>query len=169
MIRLTRVRSAAIPDRFHGASRIKYEQTLLDARRTFLATPGAKFDFLQSSMWSPAKPQLETESNSKCGYCEVVARATAHCDVEHIRPKRRYWWSALCYDNYVLACQICNQTHKGDSYPVAAPLAEPAITGAATAAEIAALVNTLAPDPLSDDALCALAITIRAGATRTPT
>jgi hypothetical protein len=157
VIQLTRLRSAALPGRFHGANRKQHEKSLLEARRTFLATPGSKFDFLTSSMWSPAKPQLEAESNSKCGYCEVVARATAHCDVEHIRPKSKYWWLALCYDNYVLACQICNQTHKGDTYPVAVALVEPVLTGTATPADIANLVNTLAPDPIADDAILRLA------------
>jgi len=38
-------------------------------------------------MWGPAKPQLDAEAHGKCGYCEALARATAHCDVEHIRPK----------------------------------------------------------------------------------
>ena len=60
----------------------------------------------------------------------------------------RDWWLALCYDNYVLACQICNQSHKGERYPVAALMAEPAITSTATAAELDALLNTFAPDPL---------------------
>jgi hypothetical protein len=85
-------------------------------------------------------------------YCEAPASVTAHCDVEHIRPKSVYWWLALCYDNYVFACQICNQTHKGDLYPVVAALPEPLLTAAATPADIDALLNTLAPDPLADDA-----------------
>jgi hypothetical protein len=147
-----RLRSAAIPARFRGASRKNHERALLTARRDFLANPGSKFDFLTGSMWGPAKPQLDAETHGKCGYCEALARATAHCDVEHIRPKSVYWWLALCYDNYVLACQICNQTHKGDKYPVVAALAEPSITATATPAQIEGLLNTLAPDPLADDA-----------------
>lgn len=122
------------------------------ARRNFLANPGSKFDFLTGSMWGSAKPQLEAEAHAKCGYCEALARANAHCDVEHIRPKSVYWWLALCYDNYVLACQVCNQTHKGDAYPVATALPGPLVTDAATGAQIDALLNTFAPDPLADDA-----------------
>lgn len=148
MIRLTRQRSTAIPARFRGADRISNERALLAARRDHITSGATKFEFLKSSMWSPSKPQLDAEANGKCAYCEALARANAHCDVEHIRPKKTYWWLALCYDNYVLACQICNQTHKGDKYPVAAAaLGEPAITGSADTILINSLSNTLAPDP----------------------
>lgn len=158
MIKLTRNRAAAIPKAFQGQGRIDRERRLLTARRDFLAVLGSKFDFLDSSLWKPAKPLLEAESFDKCGYCEALAKATAHCDVEHIRPKSFYWWLALCFDNYVLACQICNQSHKGDQYPVAAALPEPQLTGTTTPQQIDALVDTLAPDPLADDALLTLAV-----------
>ena len=157
MIQLTRQRTAAIPARFRGADRLTHERELLEARRDHIASGNASFTFLKSSMWGPSKDLLDAESNAKCGYCEASARANAHCDVEHIRPKKKYWWLALCYDNYVLACQICNQTHKGDKYPTAAAaLVEPAITGTANAALINGLLNTFAPDPLNDDATLTL-------------
>ncbi len=152
MIQLHRIRSTAIPTRFRGAQRITHERELLTARRDHLATAGSKFDFLKGSMWGPSKPQLEIEAQDKCGYCEASAKATAHCDVEHIRPKSVYWWLALCYDNYVLACQICNQSNKGDQYPVVAALVGPALLGTTTDTQINGLSNTFAPDPLHDDA-----------------
>ena len=114
MIRLSRIRTTAIPTRFRGTQRITRERELMTALRDHLATPGSEFKFLKNSLWSPSKPRLKAEAHDKCGYCEAFATAVAHCDVEHIRPKSVYWWLALCYDNYVLACQICNQSHPGD-------------------------------------------------------
>lgn len=108
MIRLSRARSAAIPARFRGVKRQLRERALLTARRDFLASAGSTFDFLTNALWKDAKAPLKAESHKKCGYCEALASVTAHCDVEHIRPKSAYWWLALCYDNYVFACQICN-------------------------------------------------------------
>jgi hypothetical protein len=153
MIRLTRQRTTAIPARYRGADRIGHEEALLTARRDQLAAGEGSLGFLKSSMWKPAKARLEAETAGKCGYCEAFARNVAHCDVEHIRPKSIYWWLGLCFDNYVLSCQICNQApNKLDQYPVTRLLAEPAIRADTPAARIAALANTIAPDPLNDDA-----------------
>jgi hypothetical protein len=69
----------------------------------------------------------------------------AHGDVEHFRPKSHYWWLAYCYDNYVFACQLCNQSFKGDEFPVNKPrLVAPALSANPTPAELAAV----SPDPL---------------------
>jgi hypothetical protein len=94
---------------------------------------------------------LEKETGEKCGYCEASAKAVCHCDVEHMRPKALYWWLALCFDNYVLGCQLCNQTYKGDQYPLDGPLlVGPNLTAQTTDAALEALANTFAPDPLDD-------------------
>ena len=66
-----------------------------------------------SRVWKAAKPQLKIESGGKCAYCESPTDTVAHGDVEHFRPKSVYWWLAYCYDNYVYACQICNQVLQG--------------------------------------------------------
>lgn len=90
-------------------------------------TSGASLDFA-SAGWKPAKGQLKRESNGKCAYCEASTDTVAHGDVEHFRPKSLYWWLAFCYDNYLFACQVCNQVHKGDNFPVTtARLAAPAM------------------------------------------
>lgn len=157
MIQLSRQRTADIPARYRGAERISNEKALLDARRDFLQAGGASFGYLESSMWKPAKARLDVEAAGKCGYCEAEARVVAHCDVEHIRPKSVYWWLGLCFDNYVLSCQICNQTHKGDKYPARRPMAPPPVTAASTAAALARLADTIAPDPLNDDSALTLA------------
>jgi hypothetical protein len=70
-----------------------------------------------SNVWKAAKPQLKLETGGKCAYCESPTDTVAHGDVEHYRPKSKYWWLAYCYENYLYACQICNQVYKGDEFP----------------------------------------------------
>lgn len=157
MIRLNRVRTASIPERFRGAKRLANEKELVRAWRKHLADGAASFSYLESSMWKPAKAQLEIEAAEKCGFCEAPAKAVTHCDVEHFRPKSIYWWLGLCYDNYLLACEICNQKHKRDQYPAARPLKGPRVSAATQDARIDSIVNCFAPDPLNDDARHTLA------------
>lgn len=143
MIQLQRVRTTqAIPGRFHGPGRITTERALLELQR---AGKGPK-----SSVWKQAKPQLRTETDGKCAYCEGKASHVAHGDVEHFRPKSVYWWLAYCYDNYVYACQICNQTFKGSNFPTTGPAMQgPDVQPTATDAELDALAGALGPDPMN--------------------
>jgi hypothetical protein len=144
MIRLTRQRAAkAIPAKFRGQARLESELKLLKLR-----AGGEKPD---SGHWTAAKPQLRKESGGKCAYCEGPTDLVAHADVEHFRPKAVYWWLAYCYDNYLYACQICNQVYKSDQFPCDGPqLAGPTMPARATDASLRALLGTFAPDPLQD-------------------
>jgi len=112
LIQLTRDRSR-VPAAFTGAGHVANEGRL---RRQL---PAREFTF-SSAVWKKAKPRLRRESAGKCAYCESATEAVAHGDVEHFRPKSVYWWLAYCYDNYLFACQICNESYKGDRFPVAA-------------------------------------------------
>jgi hypothetical protein len=100
----------------------------------------------ESKSWKPAKTALKRESGGKCAYCEAPTDVVAHGDVEHFRPKSKYWWLAFCFDNYLYSCQLCNQTYKGDNFPVSGAVAPapamPAVkpSGAALDALVAALV-----------------------------
>lgn len=117
MIKLTRSRAAtAIPASFKGANLIKKAKILIALYYTAQAQ-GASMDF-DSAAWKPAKGALKKETGGKCAYCEASTETVAHGDVEHFRPKSVYWWLAFCYDNYLFACQLCNQTFKGDNFPV---------------------------------------------------
>ena len=113
--------------------------TLTEGKRSF-----------DSDYWKRAKPQLKLESGGKCAYCEAPTETVAHGDVEHFRPKSAYWWLAYCYDNYLFACQICNQTYKGNAFPIAGSAYPPPTLPAETAedAEIERIVADFAPDPL---------------------
>jgi len=64
----------------------------------------------------------------KCCYCEHTISWKLESDVEHFRPKTRiqgvpqhpgYWWLAYAWDNYFLACKICNTQYKGNQFPLA--------------------------------------------------
>jgi hypothetical protein len=147
MIRLARDRSAgSVHAGFRGPRRAAKMLALLDGH---LAG-----DVRFTDSWKDVKGQLRAESFDKCAYCEAPTSVVAHGDVEHFRPKSVYWWLAYCYENYVFACQICNQVYKSDRFPVhGAPMTCPPIpegAAALTEAERRAIAARLAPDPLTD-------------------
>jgi hypothetical protein len=154
MTKLERVRTAAaIPAAFRGAGRIAKSLELIEGR------VAGTLEF-RSTVWKAAKPQLKLETGGKCAYCESPTDTVAHGDVEHFRPKSKYWWLAYCYDNYVYACQICNQVHKGDEFPIhaaAGAWAGPLVPAPPTSAALAALAEKLVPDALDVTAGHALA------------
>lgn len=145
MTKLERLRTAAaIPAAFRGAGRIERSLELIQGHIA------GTLEF-KSTVWKMAKPQLKLESGGKCAYCESPTDTVAHGDVEHFRPKSKYWWLAYCYDNYVYACQICNQVHKGDEFPIygsGGPWAGPALPATPTSAALATLAASLTPDAL---------------------
>jgi hypothetical protein len=151
MIRLTRVRTPeAIAESFRGARRRQLERELIERHRAQLPP--------RQTVWKAAKDQLRRESSGKCAYCEGKASHVAHGDVEHFRPKATYWWLAYCWDNYVYACQICNQSYKGENFPIAGtrwPEPQPP-------ADLDLFTGSLAPDPLDAAAVRAFQATARA-------
>ncbi len=147
MIFLERTRTdKGIPSGFRGKQREKKELTLLTARRDDTLDK-----LFKTAPWKTAKPRLSDESCVKCAYCESTAESQ-HGDVEHFRPKSVWWWLALCYDNYLLSCQICNQVYKSDKFPLATggkTLGEPTLNSSTTNAHLQAIAGTLAPDPVA--------------------
>ena len=117
MIALQR-RRQAIPKTFREPGLTVAAHKLLDL---YFAAPGPEGLAFKASAWKPAKSALKKESGGKCAYCEAPTHTVAHGDVEHFRPKSRYWWLAFCFDNYLYSCQICNQSYKGNKFPVAGP------------------------------------------------
>jgi hypothetical protein len=152
VIRLQRVRTAgAIPLGFRGQKRVERALLLL------VGTRDGTLEFTsKNSYWKGAKPQLKRESAGKCAYCEAPTDVVAHGDVEHFRPKSRYWWLAYCYDNYLFSCQICNQTFKGDEFPrvgpelaLDPPLPNP-FPNNLTDVQLREMAARFAPDPFND-------------------
>jgi hypothetical protein len=153
VIRLTRRRdSKSLPKDFVGAKLVDKHGDLVD--RYFAAQASGKPMAFVSTKWKSAKSHLRRDTGKKCAYCEAPTSTVAHGDVEHFRPKSLYWWLAYRFDNYLFACQICNQIYKGDNFPISgrARLVAPSMprtkpTGAARAA----LAATLAIDPATSD------------------
>lgn len=55
----------------------------------------------------------------KCAYCERLRDETRESDIDHFRPKVKYWWLAYVWDNLLFSCRHCNQEHKKDEFPLA--------------------------------------------------
>jgi len=154
MIPLSRERSAkAVSPKFRAPKKSAKDKELLLAQRDFLSGVAQEVPF-QSTFWKTAKKQLKKESGGKCAYCEANTEIVAHGDVEHYRPKSVYWWLAYTYDNYLYACQICNQVYKSDNFPIAGTtlFQGPAISATTTDTEIDLLAGRISPDPLAVDA-----------------
>ena len=112
-----------------------------------------------SAVWKAAKPQLKAESFGKCAYCEAPTSTVAHGDVEHFRPKDTYWWWSYCYFNYAYGCQVCNQSNKGVKFPLRADgvqIPAPVKPTPLDDTTIAALIDTLVPNPFDGDPAAAL-------------
>jgi hypothetical protein len=155
MIALSRIRTAdAIPDEFYGAKRIARNLELLKSKikGDFDGTK-AMSSVWKSAIWDKAKDQLLIESNGKCAYCESPTSVVAYGDVEHFRPKSKYWWLAYCYENYLPACTVCNQRYKRDEFALKAkakPWTGPDVKKGMTAAQLKALAKAMTADALND-------------------
>ena len=75
------------------------------------------------------KEALISAQYGKCAFCESKFTHVAYGDVEHFRPKaaveengtlRRpgYFWLTYDWRNLYASCQICNQRHKRNAFPV---------------------------------------------------
>lgn len=119
MIRLKRDRTAsAIAQNFQNLKRRQFNLELMQDRKQALNDVSKKQPFT-TSRWKTAKEQLLNESGNKCAYCEAPTAMVAYGDVEHYRPKSKYWWLAYCYENYLASCQLCNQAYKKAKFPIA--------------------------------------------------
>ncbi len=155
MIALNRIRTAnAVPADFYGDKRIANNLALIKSKLAGDFDAGkATSDVWKSSVWDKAKDQLLLETGGKCAYCESPTSVVAYGDVEHFRPKSKYWWLAYCYENYLPACTICNQRFKRDEFLLGAkgkPLPEPAVKKGMTAAQQKAAAKAMTVDALKD-------------------
>ncbi len=150
MIRLKRIRSEdVVHNNFYGERKETFERELLFNERRIKRGEKESHEF-RSDRWNPAKEQLLAETRGKCAYCEAPISVVAYGDVEHYRPKSIYWWLAYCYDNYLAACQICNQRFKKDLLPIQNQrMRGPTITLNTTDGSITVQAGTIAPDPLN--------------------
>lgn len=157
MIRLKRSRDvASLHQSFTGDGLLAKLTALVEARMVSeqIDWKGVLGD------WGKMKPFLRKDSFDKCAYCESSTASVAHGDVEHFRPKSVYWWLAFCVDNYVFACQLCNQTYKSDHFPIhGAPLQAPKLPKALPVSPVTLkrLIKKISPDPAVVDEATLLA------------
>lgn len=79
------------------------------------------------------KKALVILQKGKCCFCEAFFQHVAYGDVEHFRPKAGwvqdveaintpgYFWLAYSWENLFLSCEICNQRHKKNFFPLLNP------------------------------------------------
>ncbi len=109
--------------------------------RAYLRAPtkydgGQKVFEFDSSIYghTEVKTALRAGQHGKCAFCESQVTHIAHGDVEHFRPKGGfcqraadplgrpgYYWLAYSWENLLFACQLCNQRHKKNEFPLANP------------------------------------------------
>lgn len=53
------------------------------------------------------KTKLKKIYRHKCAFCEQKVEAF---EVEHFRPKSKYWWLAYSWDNLMYICSTCNKS-----------------------------------------------------------
>jgi|GEM_PF-6389171 len=92
---------------------------------------GFKSEIFSSDHYSGhgIKEALLNSHHGKCAFCESKVKYLAHGDVEHFRPKAGYeqgygfnldgyFWEAYAWENLYFSCQVCNQLHKKNKFPV---------------------------------------------------
>jgi uncharacterized protein (TIGR02646 family) len=61
---------------------------------------------------------LYAQQGPVCGYCGCHLPRNDRGDVEHFRPKSKYWQRAYAHRNYLLSCSPCNRTRKRAKFPL---------------------------------------------------
>ncbi len=117
MIPLIRTRRVPpVHTNFDKEKREEFNVELMLRQRSIKRGDDEKHEF-NSTHWGKAKKQLLAETHNKCAYCEAPTAQVAYGDVEHYRPKSKYWWLAYSYENYLVSCQLCNQKYKKAKFP----------------------------------------------------
>lgn len=101
-----------------------------DAHRAEYRSGALPTDFIADIYGAPeVRAALLAAQHGKCAFCESKIEAVMYGDVEHYRPKRGfarrrvlmrpgYYWLAYDWDNLLVACQLCNQRHKRNAFPL---------------------------------------------------
>ena len=65
------------------------------------------------------KSSLKVMFNKKCALCESHITHVDYGQIEHFKPKSKYPEFCFDWDNFLLACTICNgKSNKGDKFPL---------------------------------------------------
>ena len=63
------------------------------------------------------RKQLLDDQHNKCAYCESRI-PKEYNDVEHYRPKSKYYWLGHDWNNLLYSCPLCNRLYKNDDFPL---------------------------------------------------
>ena len=63
------------------------------------------------------RDQLVADQYNKCAYCECIV-TKQYNDVDHFRPKDKYYWLGHKWDNLFYSCDLCNRTYKKNHFPL---------------------------------------------------
>jgi len=130
MIRVHKPSAAPTVLTTRGAAETKKHCEEYERHRSEYRSGKKTFAFERSIYGDPTvKNALSTAQHGKCAFCEAKITHVQYGDVEHLRPKagfRRggslvrpgYYWLAYDWNNLLLACQICNQRHKRNAFPL---------------------------------------------------
>lgn len=146
-------RDKAVHANFKGAKRVKNNLLLLQKKQKGELVTENKNKW-NSAIWKEAKDQLLRETYNKCAYCESDITQVGYGDVEHFRPKSKYWWLAYSYENYLASCAICNQQYKGDEFEIGNPdnqMQEPGVAPDQTDDELLDMAPYITVDPVKDE------------------
>jgi len=82
-----------------------------------------KGEYIENSLYKSEDVQnkLAVLYHNKCAYCESKTKGIV---IEHYRPKSKYWWLSLSWDNLLFICSHCNSS-KGDKFEVETEIKNP--------------------------------------------
>lgn len=135
MIRVRRPRAIPAALRNKGPAAIEALCAAYDAAPEDYRAGTRTFDF-DREIYAAAgvKDALLRAQHDKCAFCESKLAHVAYGDVEHFRPKKGwvqadgdplarpgYYWLAYVWENLLLSCQLCNQRHKRNLFPLTQP------------------------------------------------
>lgn len=92
------------------------------------------------------RKQLLDDQHNKCAYCESRI-PKEYNDVEHYRPKSKYYWLGHDWNNLLYSCPLCNRSYKNDDFPLdneANRVSKPGNI----AIEVPLIINPAIEDPL---------------------
>ena len=118
--------------RGRGANQTEEDKRTYDESPADYRTGARTFDVVRDIYGAKSvKNALKKDQHSKCAFCEAKVDHVAYGDVEHFRPKKGfrqidtddlgrpgYYWLAYAWGNLFFACQICNQRHKRNLFPL---------------------------------------------------
>ena len=81
---------------------------------------GGVLDRPTDFLWVVFRPDLGSQSNNNCWYCERLCDAETggrSPTVDHFRPLSRFPHLACEWSNWAFSCRRCNEENKKDSWP----------------------------------------------------